>query len=178
MSGPAPSTTVRFARRPTRGLLLGFSTARVVVFAVAAGVGVLGLVLADATGLAVAAILWLPLVVSGIVRVGGRPAVEWAPTALQFAGRRLQGQTEFRAQVTRPRPAGTLALHGDAARLRVHVDEATGAAMVHDPHAQTLTAVVEVSHPAYVMLDTDERSRRVGAWGRVLAGLAQSGTLS
>lgn len=178
MSATGPSPTVRFGRRPTRGLLVGFSTSRVVVFGLAAGVAVAGLVSADATGMIVTALLWVPLAASGIVRVGGRPAVEWAATAVQFAGRRASGQTEFRADVTRPRPAGTLALHGDAARLRLHRDPASGAAMIHDPHARTLSAVLAVSHPAYVMLDADERSRRVAAWGRVMAGLAQSGTVA
>ncbi|MBW3642686.1 MAG: PrgI family protein, partial [Actinobacteria bacterium] len=178
MSGSGTSPTVRFGRRPTRGLLLGFSTTRVVVFGLAAAVAVVGMISAGGTGLVVSAVVWVPLAASGIARVGGRPAVEWAGTALQFAGRRASGQTEFRAQVTRPRPAGTLALHGDAARLRLHLDPDSGAAMIHDPHAQTLSAVLAVSHPAYVMLDADERSRRVSSWGRVLAGLAQSGTLA
>ncbi|HET9443640.1 MAG TPA: SCO6880 family protein [Acidimicrobiales bacterium] len=178
MSAPGSTPTVRFGRRSSRGLLLGFSTPRVVVFGLAVAAAVVGLLSAEGRGLVASAVLWVPLAAAGVVRVGGRPVVEWAATALHFAGRRARGQTEFRAQVTRRRPAGTLALHGDAARLRVHLDPDSGAAMVHDPHAQTLSAALEVSHPAYVMLDADERSRRVGAWGRVLAGLAQSGTLS
>ena len=178
MSGPGPSPTVRFGRRPTRGLLLGFSTPRVVVLGLAAGIAVAGLVVADAMGLIVSVLLWGPLAASGIVRVGGRPAIEWASTVAQFGGRRATGQTEYRADVTRPRPSGTLALHGDAARLRLYLDGQSGAAMIHDPHTETLSAVLAVSHPAYVMLDADERSRRVEAWGRVMAGLAQSGTVA
>lgn len=177
MSGASSSPTVRFGRRSSRGLLLGFSTSRVIVFGLAVAVAVLGLVSAQGSGLVVSGLLWVPLTASGITRFGGRPAVEWAATALQFAGRRASGQTEFRAEVTRPRPAGTLALHGDAARLRVHHDPDSGAAMIHDPHAQTLSVALEVSHRAYVMLDADERARRVASWGRVLAGLAQSATL-
>ncbi|MGH9062943.1 MAG: SCO6880 family protein, partial [Acidimicrobiales bacterium] len=76
----------------------------------------------------------------------------------------------------RPRPGGTLALPGDAAALRFHLDEASGAAMVHDPHRQTLTACVSVSHPAFVLLDPDDRAQRVARWGRVYAALATSGT--
>jgi len=48
--------------------------------------------------------------------------------------------------------------------------------MIHDPHRQTLTAIVAVSHPAFVLLDTDDRTQRVSRWGRVYASLAQSGT--
>jgi hypothetical protein len=48
--------------------------------------------------------------------------------------------------------------------------------MIHDPHRQTLTAVVSVSHPAFVLLDSDDRTQRVSRWGRVYASLAQAGT--
>ncbi len=178
MSVAPESGTVRFGRRPTRGLLLGFSAPRVLVLGLAAAVAVAGLVAANGTGFVLSAVLWGPLVASAFVRVGGRPVVEWAPTAAQFGGRRTTGQTEFRAPVTRPRPAGTLALGGDAASLRFHLDPDTGAAMIHDPHRQSLTAVLSVSHPAFVLLDRDDRAQRVSRWGRVLAGLAQSGTLA
>ncbi len=170
------SGSVRFGRRPARGVLLGFSAPRVLVLGVAAAIAVAGLVAANAAGFVVSAVLWGPLVASAFVRVGGRPAVEWAPTAAQFWGRRSSGQTEYRSRVTAPRPGGTLALGGDGAILRFLVDPDTGAAMIHDPHRQTLTAVLSVSHPAFVLLDRDDRSQRVSRWGRVLAGLAQSGT--
>ena len=65
----------------------------------------------------------------------------------------------------KPRPAGTLALPGDAARLRQWVDPETDAVMVHDPHAATLTAIVGVSHPAFVLLDPAEQERRVVSLG-------------
>jgi hypothetical protein len=150
----------------------------VVVLGLAAAIAVAGLVAANGVGFVLSAVLWGPLVASAFVRVGGRPVIEWAPTAAQFGGRRTSGQTEFRAPVTTPRPAGTLALGGDAASLRFHLDPDTGAAMIHDPHRQTLTAVLSVSHPAFVLLDRDDRAQRVSRWGRVLAGMAQSGTLA
>lgn len=176
MSASPPSLSVRFARRSSRGLLLGFSTPRVVALGCAAAVAVAALFLSGPVGFAVTGILWLPLVASAFVRIAGRPGIEWAGTAAHFSARRLAGQHEFRARPTRPRPAGTLALPGDAASMRLHVDEATGAAMIHDPHRHTLSAVLAVSHPAFVLLDDAERSQRVARWGRVLAQLAQSGT--
>jgi hypothetical protein len=60
--------------------------------------------------------------------------------------------------------------------MRLHIDESSGAAMIHDPHRQTLTAVLLVSHPAFALLDDPDRALRVGRWGRVIAQLAQSGT--
>jgi len=56
------------------------------------------------------------------------------------------------------------------------VDELSGAAMIHDPHRHTLTAVVTVTHPAFALLDDADRVGRVARWGRVLAGLATTGT--
>ena len=175
MTTNTPSA-VRFARRSTRGLLLGFSTPRVAVFAAAAAVGVVALFTGGLVGFVVTSVVWAPLMASGVFRIAGRPAIEWSATALHYGARKATGQLEFRARPTRPRPAGTLALPGDAASLRLHVDEVTGAAMIHDPHRQTLTAVLPVSHPAFALLDDTDRAGRVGRWGRVLASLAASGT--
>ena len=168
---------VRFGRRSTRGLILGFSAPRVVILAVAASIAVAGMLADNAAGLAVSAVVWAPLAATAFVRIGGRPAVEWAGTALGYGTRKAAGQDEYRAtHPLRPRPAGTLALPGDAAALRLHTDESSGAAMIHDPHRQTLTAVVSVSHPAFVLLDSDDRAQRISRWGRVYASLAQTGT--
>jgi hypothetical protein len=41
-----------------------------------------------------------------------------------------------------------------------------------------MTAVLQVSYPAFVMLDTPTQNRRVAAWSRVLAGLSATGTIS
>src|SRR3546814_9293830 len=50
--------------------------------------------------------------------------------------------------------------------------------MVHDPHRSTLTAIVAVSHPAFILLDPLEQERRVTGWGRVLATACRSGRLA
>jgi hypothetical protein len=168
--------TVRFARRSTRGLLLGLSTSRVVALATAAVLAVGGLFVGGAEVFLLTGLIWLPLAGAAMVRVAGRPAVEWSATALHYGVRMAGGQGEFKARPIRPRPAGTLALPGDAASLRLYIDPPTGAAMIHDPHRQTLTAVAAVSHPAFALLDDADRAGRVGRWGRVLAGLAASGT--
>ncbi len=173
---PPPPGSVRFARRSTRGLLLGLSTPRVAVLGVAAAIAVGALFSSGAIGFVVTGLIWAPLAATAAVRVAGRPVVEWSATAIHYATRKTFGQNEFRSRPTRPRPAGTLALPGDAASLRLHVDETSGAAMIHDPHRHTLTAVVPVSHPAFALLDDADRAGRVGRWGRILAGLATTGT--
>jgi hypothetical protein len=173
VGGPS---TVRFARRSTRGVILGFSLSRALSVAAGIVVMILGLVSGGGIGFLVSGVLWAPLLAAAFVTVHGRPAIEWAPVAVQFAARSATGQREFRAKPSKPRPAGTLALPGDAASLRFYDDPVTGACMIHDPYRQTISAVLGVEHPAYVLLAPEEQAQRVSAWGRTLASLAQSGT--
>ena len=144
--------TVRFGRLPRRGLLLGLSAPRVACIAGAAATFVPMLFIAGVPGAAAASPLWFTFLALAFARWGGQPAAELVPTAGHFLLRRSRGQTRYRVRPDHPRPSGTLALPGDAAALRFHIDEATGTAMLHDPHAQTLTAVALVRHPAYVLL--------------------------
>jgi len=179
MTDTAPATSpnlVRFGRRTSRGLLLGFSAARVACMATAAAVFIPSLLFAGIVGTATTAVIWVSLLAAAFVPWAGRPLIETAPTAAHFLVRRLQRQTTYAVRPSEPRPAGTLALPGDAAALRWLWHPGTRAVMVHDPHQQTLTAVAHVRHPAYVLLSPDEQSRRVQGWGRALAGLAASGT--
>jgi hypothetical protein len=136
-------------------------------------------VVAGVLGLAASALVWVPLLATAFARWGGRPVAEWAASSLHYGGRRLAGQTEHRSRLPlRPRPGGTLALPGDAASLRFWADPVSGAAMVHDPHRRTMTAVLPVSHPAFVLLDHDDQAQRVSRWGRLQAALSQSGSVS
>lgn len=173
-----PLSPVQFSRLTKRGVLLGLSVPQLVVLAV----GVLTVVAALYAGggmlLAWTAPVWVVCAALAWVPVGGRKLVEWVPIALRWVWRVSGGQLLYRRRVIRPRPAGTLALPGDAAALREWVDPETGAVMIHDPHAQTLTAIVAVTHPAFVLLDPGEQERRVSAWGRVLATACRSGRIA
>jgi hypothetical protein len=98
------------------------------------------------------------------------------PLIVHWQARKATGQTRYRVKASDPRPAGTMGLPGDAAALRFHEMPDTGVVIVHDPHRQTLCAIVRVSHPAFVLLDPAEQHQRVAGWSRVLAGLASTGT--
>jgi hypothetical protein len=167
---------VRFARLSTRGLLLGFSAPRAAALGAAVVCAAFALFVGGAKAFALSGLLWAPLVLAASVRVGGRPAIEWAGTVAHYGARQAMGQGQFRSRPSKPRPAGTLGLPGDAAALRLHVDQVSGAAMVHDPHRQTLTVVLAVTHPAFALLDDADRAGRTGRWGRALAALAASGS--
>lgn len=169
---------VKFSRLTRRGLLLGLSAAQLVVL----GVGGATLVAAFYAGgglfLAYTAPIWTACAALAWIPVAGRPVVEWLPVAAWWAWRITGGQLAYRRRITTPRPAGTLALPGDMARLREYDDPDTGACMVHDPHQGTLTAICSVRHPAFVLLDPAEQQRRVTAWGRVLATVCRSGRIA
>lgn len=168
-------TPIKFSRLTRRGVLLGLSGPQLTMASLAAGTLVLGLYIG-------AVVLTFPIIglllALAFVSAGGRKLIEWAPVGARWLWRSTGGQLLYRRRIVKPRPAGTLALPGDAARLRQWVDPETGAVMVHDPHAATLTAIVGVSHPAFVLLDPAEQERRVVAWGRVLATACRSGRLA
>ena len=168
---------VKFSRLSKRGILLGLSLPRLIAIGVAIAVFVIGLYSGGRWTL-YTAIIWLPALLVAVIPVAGRSIVEWLPVALAWVWRSATGQTRYLRGLTKPRPAGTLALPGDAAALRKYTDPETGAVMVHDPHAQTLTALREITHPSFVLLDPGEQERRVQAWGRVLATGCRSGRLS
>lgn len=174
-AGDSGLSPVKFSRLAQRGVLIGLSAPQLVVVGIAAAALILGLY---------AGVLVLAIPIIGacaglaFVTIGGRKLIEWTPIAALWCWRSAGGQLIYRRRITKPRPAGTLALPGDVARLRQYVDPETGAVMVHDPHAQTLTATVGVSHPAFVLLDPAEQQRRVVSWGRVLATTCRSGRIA
>jgi hypothetical protein len=154
------------------------SLPQVIVLGVALLTVVTSLYLTGGMGLAWSSPVWVTLALVAVVPAGGRKVIEWLPILGRWATRTVGGQRVFRRNVIRLRPAGTLALPGDAAALREWEDPETGAAMIHDPHAQTLTAILGVTHPAFVLLDPGEQQRRVSGWGRVLASACRSGRIA
>ncbi|BDZ61094.1 hypothetical protein GCM10025873_08850 [Demequina sediminis] len=175
---PVRLSPVQFSRLAKRGVILGLSLPQVIVLAVGLITFVAAIYAGGALVVASSSPIWLTAAIVAFVPVGGRKVIEWLPVAGRWVWRATGGQLVFRHHVVKPRPAGTLALPGDAAALREWEDPETGAAMIHDPHAQTLTAVIGVTHPAFVLLDPGEQERRVSGWGRVLATACRSGRIA
>nr|WP_238694231.1 SCO6880 family protein [Nocardioides daphniae] len=169
---------MKFSRLARRGILLGLSGTQLVVVGAAAVSVVASLYSGGGASLAYVTPLVLGAAVVTFVGIGGRKLIEWLPILTRWAWRTGGDQRVYRRRVVTPRPAGTLALPGDAARLRQWSDPDTDAVMVHDPHAGTLTAIVGLTHPAFILLDPLEQQRRVTAWGRVLATACRSGRLA
>ena len=166
-------SAVKFSRLTKRGILLGLSLPQVIALSVAVAVFIVSLYTGGPAALYTSPI-WGTGAVLAWVPVGGRKLVEWIPITLHWVLRQALHQTRYRRRIVKPRPAGTLALPGDAAPLRQYEDPESGAVMVHDPHGQTLTTLVEVTHPSFILLDPGEQERRVHAWGRVLSTACRS----
>jgi len=173
-----PLAPVQFSRLTKRGIMLGLSLPQLIVLGVAVLTVVFSLYLGGGLAFAWTAPIWATAALLAVVPAGGRKVIEWVPIVARWVTRTYLGQLIYRRRVIKPRPAGTLALPGDAAPLREWEDHETGAAMIHDPHAQTLTAILGVSQPAFVLLDPGEQQRRVSGWGRVLAATCRSGRIA
>ena len=173
-----PLAPVQFSRLTKRGIMLGLSLPQLVVLGVAILAVVASLYTGGGMGLAWTSPLWSSAALVAVIPAGGRKIIEWVPILARWVARTYLGQLIYRRRIIKPRPAGTLALPGDAAALREWEDPEPGAAMIHDPHAQTITAILGVSHPAFVLLDPGEQQRRVSGWGRVLAATCRSGRIA
>ncbi len=169
---------VKFSRLTRRGVLFGLAASQLVVVGIGAVMLVFSLYVGGGASLIVAFPVILFCAALAFVGVGGRKLIQWLPIAAVWLWRSTGGQLIYRRRVVAPRPVGTLALPGDAARLRQWLDPETGAVMVHDPHRNTLTAIVSVAHPAFILLDPLEQERRVTGWGRVLATACRSGRIA
>lgn len=170
---------VKFSRLSRRGVLLSLSVAQLIAVGVTVLTVVISLYSVGPEALPWTSPLWGGGIAAAWVKVGRRPVVEWTPIVLNWTLRKATGQTLYRARIGKPRPAGTLALPGDAAALRQYEDSETGTCFIHDPHHATLTAILEVSQPdpAFVLLDSPEQERRVAAWGRALSSVCRSGRI-
>lgn len=170
--------TVKFPHRSRRGILLGLTLPQLVLVSCALALLLVTVISTGLLGAIALAPLWAAVAALVTVRRNGRSLIDWAPIVTRYAHRRRTGQTLWLARpVTRPRQDGVLHLPGTAASLKVVTpgDSANGAAAVHDPHQQTLTAIACVSSRAFVLLDPAAQNHNVNSWGRALAGTARTG---
>ncbi|MFJ6752186.1 SCO6880 family protein [Streptomyces sp. NPDC091266] len=173
-----PPVTVKFPHRSRRGILLGLTLPQLTLASSALALLLLTVISTGLLGAFALTPLWAAVAALVAVRRHGRSLIDWAPVVARYAHRRRTGQTLWLARpVTRPRQDGVLHLPGAAASLKVVTpgDSANGAAAVHDPHQQTLTAIARVSSRAFVLLDPATQNANVSGWGRALAGIARTG---
>ncbi|WP_338483992.1 SCO6880 family protein [Streptomyces sp. SCSIO 75703] len=170
--------TVKFPHRSRRGILLGLALPQLVLVSCTLALLLVTVISTGLLGAVALAPLWAASGALVAIRRHGRSLIDWAPIVTRYALRRRTGQTLWLARpVTRPRQDGVLHLPGTAASLKVVTpgDSANGAAAVHDPHQQTLTAIARVSSRAFALLDPATQNHNVSSWGRALAGIARTG---
>jgi hypothetical protein len=176
--------TAAFPRRPRPGIVMGLRGGQLVLLAIA---GLL-LVMAMFTGtfpgpsrgvaFGVAAVL----VLLASTTVEGRPGYRWLAARTSHALRGLRGNTT----ITRPVAVGALPtsrgveraaglLPGRAAAITVHALDGVG--YLYHPHTGTLTGIVEVTSPEFLLRDPGDRNARVAGWGRVLAAATRTGAI-
>ncbi|MFG3026493.1 SCO6880 family protein [Streptomyces sp. NPDC048254] len=173
--------TVKFPHRSRRGILLGLSWPQLALVTCMLALLLMTVISTGLLGAVALAPVWATAGALVAIRRHGRSLIDWAPIVARYAHRRRTGQTLWLARpVTRPRQDGVLHLPGTAASLKVVTpgDSANGAAAVHDPHRQTLTAVARVTSRAFALLDPATQNHNVTAWGRALAGIARTGHIA
>lgn len=178
MTGEFVLAPTKFSRLSRRGILFGLSTGQMAAVGAVMPVVVGCLAAGRPAALLLTAPLWVTGLAVAFIPVAGLHLVDWAPVAFRWLLRVMTRQTKYRRRITSPRPEGVLALPGSASGLRAHEDPVSGAVMVHDPHAHTLTAILTVSHAAFVLQDPAAQQRRVDGFGRVLATVCRSGRIA
>ncbi|MFE4212197.1 SCO6880 family protein [Streptomyces sp. NPDC056844] len=177
----AAPITVKFPHRSRRGILLGLSLPQLSLASCMLALLLMTVISTGLLGAVALAPLWAASGALIAIRRHGRSLIDWAPIVTRYAHRRRTGQTLWLARpVTRPRQDGVLHLPGAAASLKVVTpgDSANGAAAVHDPHRQTLTAIARVTSRAFALLDPATQNHNVNSWGRALAGIARTGHIA
>ncbi|MFE0116523.1 SCO6880 family protein [[Kitasatospora] papulosa] len=177
----AAPITVKFPHRSRRGILLGLSLPQLSLASCMLALLLMTVISTGLLGAVALAPLWTASGALIAIRRHGRSLIDWAPIVTRYAHRRRTGQTLWLARpVTRPRQDGVLHLPGAAASLKVVTpgDSANGAAAVHDPHRQTLTAIARVTSRAFALLDPATQNHNVNSWGRALAGIARTGHIA
>ena len=173
----AAPQAARFGRLEQRGLLLGLSGLQVAVTGVGLAIAIAAVYSGGGGTLAVTAGVWLPLLVAGTLSVGGRPVVGWVPLLAEWRARRLLGATR-RVTSTRQLPNDArLELPGIAGTLTVSAAPTSGAALIVDRRAATVTAIARVNGSGFLLDDAGVQDRKVAGWGRALAAVCQQPTV-
>ena len=181
MTAPSTEARYRFGPLERKGVIAGLGAGQVVCL----GAGLVAAVLAlrsapSGAGLVVGAGALVTGTAAAFVPVGGRTAEEWAPVLVRWWAGRLSGARRWRgadAAAGRPAPSPPPVLRG--ARFLAHDSVEAGRLLgvVHDREAGAYCAAVAVAGGGFTLSDGQEKARRLGAWGSVLAGLAREGSV-
>jgi hypothetical protein len=176
--------TVAFPRRPRPGIVMGLRGGQIALTAIALFVLVFALFTGTFPGplRGVALGVMLACVLLAFSTVEGKPGYLWLVRRTSQALRSRRGDAHF----ARPIHVGSLGQHtsidhgiglvpGRSQSVQLH--EVDGVGYMFHPHQGTITAVVEVSSPEFLLRDPVDRNARVAGWGRVLASSTRTGAI-
>lgn len=159
----------------TSGVFLGLGVVQCLLL----GSGITLAVLAITAGFPIA-VAATPIVAAGaasFARVRGQAAWEWIPLTVGWIGGTLRRGRQWHAPLplwptddTRPPPLPACLAGLDLIDLDWRGGRSLGA--VRDPQRHTLTAVVPVSGPQFVVEPRSEQERLLAGWGDVLGQFA------
>jgi hypothetical protein len=171
------------------GLLGGLRTAQVAMLGAACTVAVLLARAFSGGGLVPAAAILGVACFVAFVPVRGRTLDRWLPIAAGWLWLRTRGQHEFRSAAPsigatmsdRQEPEAAPLSLPEALKgceiLAVPLEGGESVGVFRDLARGTLTAVLAVRVRAFGLLAEADQERRLDRWGRVLAGLARSGSI-
>ena len=176
--------TVAFPRRPRPGIIMGLRGGQVALFAAAVVILVLALFTGTfpgpVRGLALGVVI--ALVILSVSTVEDRPGYTWLATRTWHTFRVRRGNSAFAKPIHvgsigqyRQVSKGVGLLPGRAACVQIH--ELDGVGYFFHPHQGTITAVVEITSPEFLLRDPVDRNARVAGWGRVLAAATRTGAI-
>jgi hypothetical protein len=121
-------------------------------------------------------------IVLAFATVEDKPGYQWLAARGSHWARSRRGDTTF----AQPIHVGSLGTHphlthalglvpGRSQAIQLH--EFDGAGYLFHPHQGTITAVIEVTSPEFLLRDPVDRNARVAGWGRVLASATRTGAI-
>ncbi len=175
--------TAAFPRRPRAGIVMGLRAGQIALIAVAGVLVLLALFSSLIPGLARGLVVGIAgtCVLLAITTVEDRPGYRWIAARASNMARSRRGNTTASRPIhlgAAPIPSIDRAvglLPGRAASIQLH--EFDGVGYLYHPHQGTLTAVVEVTSPEFLLRDPADRNARVAGWGRVLAAATRTGAI-
>lgn len=175
--------TAAFPRRPRAGVVMGLRAGQIALIAAAGVLVLLALFSSLVPGLARGLVVGIAgaCVLLATTTVEGRPGYRWVTARVSHALRARRGNTTVSRPIhlgAAPIPSIDRAiglLPGRAASIQLH--EHDGVGYLYHPHQGTLTAVVEVTSPEFLLRDAADRNARVAGWGRVLAAATRTGAI-
>lgn len=164
----------------SRGLIAGLSASQVLLLSV----GLIGAVVVfreqpSPAGFLVALAVLGCNAATAFMPVAGRPLHEWGPLTFAWAVKRVRRHNRYRSALPLLGVGSTLQTTTPPAVdgveiLRHPTGGGADLGVVHDHRRGTYSAVLAVRGRSFELASTDEKLRRLDAWGALLAGLGRA----